>query len=181
MNRRNAETRAAREHCEGHNKSHERCRIAANEACDPAQSWQGLVQRVAERRAKERPWRNHPHRAGVNRERKTARTAWAGRTVHTRRQNRRDAKVHARNGTDLRRAASPNNKRRSGMVRRLAASDDATRPANAEGNQTSREEVTDRSAARFALLTKGSAAAVQSILTDEREMMGRRRKGRLAR
>jgi len=114
----------------------------ANEPRDPAQSWQGLVQRVAERRAKERPWRNHPHRAGVNRERKTARTAWAGRAVHTRRQNRRDAKVSRSQrhrppaGREHRNA-----KRRSGMVRRLAASDDATRPANAEGNQTSREDV----------------------------------------
>jgi len=153
----------------------------ANEPRDPAQSWQGLVQRVAERRAKERPWRNHPHRAGVNRERKTARAAWAGRAVHTRRQNRRDAKVSRSQrhrppaGREHRNA-----KRRSGMVRRLAASDDATRPANAEGNQTSREDVTDRSAARLAL-TKGSAPAVQSILTDEREVMGRRRKGRPAR
>jgi len=86
-------TRAAREHCEGHNQSHERCRI---DQIDPAQSWQGLVERVAERRAKERPWRNHPHRAGVNREIKSRRTAWAGRAVNTRRQNRRDETIRPR-------------------------------------------------------------------------------------
>jgi hypothetical protein len=53
------------------------------------------------------------------------------------------------------------------MVPRLAAWDSAARPANAEGNKTSREAV-ERSACRVRVAKATKAQAVQPIGTDER-------------
>jgi len=57
---------------------------------------------------------NDPDRAGVNRD--LNRSAWAGRTVDTRRKNRRDGAGPGE--SDLRRSLDRQAQRRSGMVRR---------------------------------------------------------------
>jgi len=67
---------------------------------------------------------------------------WRGpHTGDARRKNRRDETFTQT--TDLRRCREKV-QRRSGMVRRLAASDGAARPANAEGNQKPQERRPDR-------------------------------------
>lgn len=107
---------------------------------------------------------NDPHQAGVNRE-VIARRGPGGRLT----QGEKTA------GTQVRIATAPTSggpradaKRRSGMVQRLAASDDATRPTNAEGKQTSRE-VMYGSICRALGTDKGKRATVQSIRTDDRD------------
>lgn len=149
---------------------------------DLAQSWQGLVKRVAERRAKERPWRNHPHRAGVNRETLTARSAWARRTVNTRRQNRRDAKVSRsqrhRPPAGREHSETPNVEAgwSEGWPPRMTQHDLQALKGTKPQERKSRIDLPHAWHCR-----SRSAPAVQSILTDEREEMGRRRKGRPAR
>jgi hypothetical protein len=66
----------------------------------------------------------------------------APRTVDARRKNRRDASVTR--ATDLRRRRVERVERRSGMVRRLAASDRAARLAHVEGTQNLKRGGPDR-------------------------------------
>jgi len=87
MNRRNAGTRGLRKTAKGEKESHERCRTW------PIEGGFGPVVKGFDQAGSGTPREretvaNDPDRAGVKRDNKRA--AWAGRTMHTRRKNRRD-------------------------------------------------------------------------------------------
>jgi len=121
---------------------------------------------------------NDPDRAGVNRDNKRA--AWAERTTHTRRKNRRDGACSRE--SDLRRNLDRGRRNieagwSEGWLPRIAQHDLQT----LKGTKTSRE-VVERSACRVCAVRKaGEAQAVQPIGTDERGNRRPTKKGSAAR
>lgn len=91
---------ADKENCEGRQKSHERCRAECKAICSrPGPVVKGFGQAGSGTPRERETVANDLDRTGVNRD--NNRAAWAERTRHTRRKNRRDG-VYSRE-SDLRR------------------------------------------------------------------------------
>jgi len=80
---------ADKENCEGRRKSHERCRAECKAICSRSGPVvKGFGQAGSGTPRERETVANDLDRTGVNRD--NNRSAWAGRTTHTRRKNRRD-------------------------------------------------------------------------------------------
>jgi len=136
----------------GIRKSHERCRIEKRKV-RPSRV-RVRYRGYGTSRARETAT-NDPRRAGVNRD---INQCGVGATHGKRKAEKPQGRELERGRPASGGAPRERVERRSGMVRRLAASDSAARPANVEGNRNLKRGGPDRTDCCFALTGKETAA-----------------------